>query len=83
MSTQPEQKLHKDHAAAKAGDRIAFDFHRQAWFPVNGHPPQGAVTATLNADAVYDRQHGMRSRAIAFNLEHGEGDAQEEIASDA
>jgi len=83
MPTQPEQKLHKDLAKAAKGDRIAFDFHRQAWFPVNGSIPQGAVTATLSADAVYDRQHGMRSRAIAFNLEHGDGDAQEEVSADA
>lgn len=74
----PEQKLHKDQAKADKGARIAFDFDKQAWFPINGHAPQGAITATLSADAIYDRQHGMRTRAIAFNLEHGEGDAADE-----
>lgn len=70
--------LHKDQAEAKAGARIAFDFGKQAWLPVNGHVPEGAVTAKLTADCIYDRNAGMRSRAISFELEHGEGDDEPE-----
>lgn len=70
----PERKLHKDQAEAKKGSRVAFDFDKQAWFPLSGGIPEGAVTATLLADAIYDRIHGMRSRAISYELEHGESD---------
>lgn len=70
----PAPKLHKDQAKAEKGARIAFDFDKQAWFPVGSGVPEGAVTATLSEAVIYDRLQGMRSRAISYDLEHGESD---------
>jgi hypothetical protein len=73
-----ETKLHKDQARASKGTRIVFDHDKQAWLPVNGSVPEGSVTATLKADAVYEKKVGMRSRAIDFAFDSGPGDDEAE-----
>ncbi|HVX15948.1 MAG TPA: hypothetical protein VHC22_32490 [Pirellulales bacterium] len=63
-----EERIHQAYEFSKQGTRLRFNHGLQAWFPIEDERAAGPAEATLLADAVWEKNTGLRTRAIEIRL---------------